>query len=156
MSTNHLMQNDPAIAKQPNRAELVRQELCCFSGTEEWHHHPGLFRLPILLTDGAKFVAEKCGPDDTHGAYWLMDVIASYQGEKYLARHEFQTWKLTIHLPGESNASRRGTVTCFDGNKQLVRQEIGHTDFILDDGITLYASVEGDPCSLIILLPSEY
>ena len=54
---------------------LDQAVLAGFSGTEEYHRYSPLFRR-MLLTDGAKYVADNGGG---HGAYWLMDAIASHQ-----------------------------------------------------------------------------
>jgi hypothetical protein len=139
----------------------------------------------VLLTDGALYVAEH-GGEDGNTAYWLMDAIASYQGEAALKRHDFQVWKLVVHPPDEPGAAqntvmavlqskpsqapekpfnphRHASLICTNGNeKELVWQEIEMTDILPFEEITLYASVEEHPDLsarqkvMIILLPSEY
>jgi hypothetical protein len=93
------------------------------------------------LTDGTKYLAAAAG------AYWLMDVIASYQ-RTLQRRHEFfQVWRL------EKNGSA-AVVTCTNEMGDItVRQEIPFTDFPLDS-IKLYATWTGG--YLLIQLPSEY
>ena len=89
-----------------------------------------------------------------------MDAIASYQGEKVLARQPFQVWKLTAtEAEGQSRCAK---LICTNGNneKPIVEQEIEYTEFLLDE-VQLYASVEpvdetGRKKRTIILLPSEY
>jgi hypothetical protein len=121
-------------------AQEIQESLNQFYGTTEWHRWSILYRQ-FLLTDGAKFVAESCG------AYWLMDLIASYQKRLLRAGQFFQVWKL-------GTTGSKGVVTCEDGNgKRLVRQALAFTDFPLDE-ITLWAEWDGQ--NLVILLPSEH
>ena len=115
----------------------IEQILRGFYGTEQWHRWSILFKM--LLTDGAKAVADECQ------AYWLMDAIASHQSPKLEAKCDgFQSWKLTV------NPDKSAVLECDDGNHNIVaRQEIEYTDFPLPS-ITLW--VEG----VVILLPSEH
>jgi hypothetical protein len=108
-----------------------------FTGSEHWYRH-GLVRT-VVFTDGAKFVA------DEGGAYWLLDIIAIAQRhDQRVAAEPFQAWKLTVR------ENHTGTVTCDDGNRNIVyRQELEFTDFPLPE-ITLYFTDN------VILLPSEY
>ncbi len=140
-------------------AKKLEHELAYFSGTEKWYRHGGFWRHEILLTDGAMHLAEKGGRNGST-AFWLMDAIASYQGEKVLARHPFQVWKLIV--TETEDQSRCARLACTNGNneKPIVEQQIEYTDFLLDE-IQLYASVEpvdetGKKKRVIILLPSEY
>ena len=140
-------------------AKKLEHELAYFSGTEKWYRHGGFWRHEILLTDGVMHLAEKGGRNGGT-AFWLMDAIASYQGEKVLARHPFQVWKLIVtETEGQSRCAR---LVCTNGNneKPIVEQQIEYTDFLLDE-VQLYASVEpvdetGKKKRVIILLPSEY
>jgi hypothetical protein len=94
----------------------------------------------FVLTDGAQYVAEQAG------AYWLMDLIGSYQ-YPLLPEEPFQVWVLTAQ-------GKKGKVVADDGNGRiLVSQEIPYTDFPLEQ-IKLYAIYDGS--YLVILLPSEY
>lgn len=140
-------------------AKKLSHELACFSGTEQWYRHGGFWRHEILLTDGVMHLAENGGRNGGT-AFWLMDAIASYQGEKVLARHPFQVWKLTV--TESEDGSRCARLVCTNGNneKPIVEQHIEYTDFLLDE-IQLYASVEpvdemGKKKQVILLLPSEY
>lgn len=140
-------------------ARKLEHELACFSGTEQWYRHGGFWRHEILLTDGVMHLAEN-GGRNSGTAFWLMDAISSYQGEKVLARHPFQVWKLiATEVEGQSRCAR---LVCTNGNndKPIVEQDIEYTDFLLDE-ITLYTSVEpvdemGKKKRVIILLPGEY
>jgi len=176
-------------AVPPTKVALEEQarEFCHalghFIGTEQWLRYPSPCPHIILLTDGTRYVAEH-GGEDGASAWWLIDVIASYQGEAMLKRHDFQVWKLVIHPPDapgpeqnavmaalegktgekrEFNPHRHATVICTNGNeKELVRQEIEMTDFLPVGEVKLYASVEqhSDISTqkkvMIILLDSEY
>lgn len=117
--------------------KLTKENLRQFTGSEYWYRH-GINRN-ILFTDGAKFVA------DEGGAYWLLDAIAICQRyEKRVSAEEFQLWKLKVA------ADRTATLTCNDGNDNIVyTQNIESTDFPLDE-ITLYFM------NNTIYLPSEH
>lgn len=126
-------------------AAQLESELAGFIGTESYTNlrYPWLGKR-FLLTDGAKYLAEKAK------AYWLMDAIASHQTNKAVAIEEFQFWTLTV---GEK---REAILTCTDGNdKQLVCQEIPFTDFPLNT-ITLYAALDECLGGLVVMLTSEY
>ena len=155
--------------------EKLKDELRYFSGSETWHNWSALYPC-FLLTDGAKFLADEAE------AYWLMDIIGSYQG-KLLPKEPFQVWRLIVggsdyqkyldyqksrqdpryHLTVQAvlDSKKAGLsvppmaiVVCEDGNdKELIRQEIKFTDFPLEE-IKLYFIWDGDHGT--ILLPSEY
>jgi hypothetical protein len=176
-----------ASAKTPieKQTQEFQRNLGQFTGTEKWTRYPAVCPYIVLLTDGALFVAEH-GGEDGNTAWWLIDAIASYQGEAVLKRHDFQVWKLIIHPPDESgpeqntvmaalqsksnqaaqkqfNQHRHASIICTNGNEEeLVRQEIGMTDFLPIGEVTIYASVEKHPDIsldrqvMILLLPSEY
>jgi len=138
-------------------AKDLRHALAGFYGTEQWHRHRCFAPLPILLTDGALYLAENGGGSGP-SAFWLMDAIASYQSEKKLARHHFQTWRLIV-TPESENKSRSAVLICGEVQKPIVKQEIEFTDFLLDGETLLYASrdeLEPGKLCLIILLPGEY
>ena len=117
----------------------IKQALRQFTGTEAWHRHlPG-----VLLTDGAKYLAEECG------AYWLMDVIGSHLPS--VPKDEtFTVAQLTV------NPMNKAFFTLADDSpatKIYANQSISYTDFPLDE-VKLYVIREGD--GWVILLPSEY
>ena len=116
---------------------LNTTDLAQFTGSENWYRHA--INRAVLFTDGAKFVADQAG------AYWLLDEIAIIQPhDKRVAAEEFQVWKLAV------TADNGGTLTCDDGNDNVVySKSIEYTDFPID-GITLYFT------NNTILLPSEY
>ena len=178
-------QNTPEKTSIEKQAQEFRRDLGQFIGTEKWTRYPAICPHIILLTDGALFVAAH-GGEGGNTAWWLIDAIASYQGEATLKRHDFQVWKLIIHPPDEPgpaqntvmavlqskpnqapekpfNPHRHASIICTNGNEiELVRQEIDMTDFLPVEEITLYASVEEHPDIstrqkvMILLLSSEY
>ena len=113
---------------------VSRAELDQFIGSETFHEQQLVDGSKLLLTEGCHFVRE------TYSAYWLFDLIGSYQYKLLL--EPFQVWKL-VKFKDECQ------ITCEDGNgTKLLSQEISFTDFPFD--ITIW-KVEG-----ICLLPSEY
>lgn len=118
----------------------IKDGLKNFWGTSQWYR----FGIPfnwVLMTDGAKFVADECE------AYWLMGAIASWIPELAKKRQVFQVWKLTVK-------DGKGLLVCEDGNyNQIAKQEIPFTDFPLDS-IELWCENSGE--NWIILLPTEH
>jgi hypothetical protein len=137
------------------RAQLKR-DLAGFHGTNEWYQHRCFAPLPVLLTDGVKYLCDHGGQNATT-AYWLMDAIASYQGETKVKRQEYQKWKLVVRA--DENGRQSAVLTCgWDDEKPIVRQDIEWTNFLLDE-ITLYGGRnpidESGKLCLIICLPGE-
>jgi hypothetical protein len=101
-------------------AEEITRDLAQFTGTE---HHYKHFLSRLVYTDGVKYVADACG------AYWLLDVIASYQGRclRDPKLSEMQFWTLKVDLE-----KGKGLVTCErDEGDVAIRQRIPSTDFPL-------------------------
>lgn len=125
-------------------------QLFNFTGTERWHKLSALFPK-MLLTDGAKYVAENAGDA---GAYWLMDAIASYQPQLQAMNSlkDFQLWTLEV-----DTKSKSATLCCRADSDQLpvVTQPIGYTDFDLPE-LRMYCMPAGDGIRYTILLPTEY
>jgi hypothetical protein len=117
----------------------LKRDLDGFYATDEWHHHRCFARYPVFLTDGALYLAEHGGSGSTT-AYWLMDLIASYQVEKQMKRIENpQLWKIECFGEG---SKRLCVVTCGNSSeKPIIRQEIEYTNFLLNE-YELYASLE--------------
>jgi hypothetical protein len=185
MSTPANEEMSPSILSVEEQVADFLSALGHFTGTEKWTRYPTLCPYLVLLTDGALYVAEH-GAEQGNTAYWLMDAIASIQGEAALTQNDFQVWKLVVHPPDEPgtaqvtatassqikpgqdpekpfNPHRHASLLCTDGNnEELVRQEIEMTDFLPAGEITFYASIEEHPDLsprqkvMIILLSSEY
>jgi len=115
-------------------AEINAALAQCY-GTSQYFKH--IFGM--LYTDGVQTMAEMCE------AYWLIDIVASYQGEKKYARESFQAWTI------ETTDHNTATVTCTDGNDKFIgKQEIEYTDFPLIGKFTMWK--EGN----VLILPSEH
>lgn len=132
------------MATKPTANE-IRGMLPHFFCSNELHRWSGLFRN-MFLTDGAKYVADSCG------AYWLMDIIGSYQPRLRANGKWDQTWTLSYLPKGSVNKAK---VVCTDRitGERLVSQLIEHTDFPLEEGITLQAYY--NTIQTIINLPAE-
>ena len=113
--------------------KLNKADLAQFTGTTQWYKHP----LGVIYTDGIKYLAEKAG------AYWLLDIVASYQ-----PKHKdkpFQIWNLQVNKDGSAVIIMKE-----DSNEPiLVEQEFAYTDFPLEE-IEFYC-IDGT-----VLLKSEY
>ena len=136
------------MAEHITRKQELEEGLPHFTGTEEYHRirYPWL-RKDFMLTDGAKYLADKAGVIGGT-AYWLIDIIASYQREKPVKDESFQTWKLTVK-------ESVGKVSCENGNGRiLVTQDIPFADFALDE-VSLYVTSD-DFNGIVVMLPSEY
>ncbi len=121
---------------------LTATDLAQFYGTENYYR----YLAGLKLTDGVKFMAEEAG------AYWLLDIIASYQCKAKIRREHFQVWELKLlpRVKGNPNAQPAVVTMKTDSDRPLmVKQEIMYTDFPLDS-ITLWL-IDG-----VILLTSEY
>ena len=115
-------------------------ELNNFSGTERYYR----ITPDTVITDGAKFVADK------GGAYWLMTAIASYLPE-LTEKESFIVANLTV---SRSESSCTALLKLDDGNDNILAEQfIEYTDFELDM-IKLYACYTGD--MWVIMLPREY
>jgi len=182
-STPNQLLDPPAVRIAiDEQVKEFKRDLGYFTGTEQWTRYACLCPHIVLLTDGTLYVAEH-GGEDGNSAYWLIDAIASYQGEAALKHHAFQVWKLMVLPPDpeippmsvaavlrskqpdakDRNPHRHAVLICTNGDeKQLARQEIDLTDFLPIGEITIYASVEKHPDIshdrqvMILLLPSEY
>lgn len=105
-----------------------------FNGTDHFYKHS----FGFVYTDGVAQVAED------YKAYWFIDIILSYQGNKQVRREEFQGWKLS-RIKGDSFI-----VICEDGNDiKVISQKIAYSDF-KDDDLTFWLA------NKTIMLPSEY
>ncbi len=110
-------------------------DLSQFYGTENIYKNIFGFRY----TDGIKFLAEECG------AYWLIDLVASYQPKlrkKSQRLGEFQLWTLKV------NGSKAVAVCQEDSDTpNVVSQRIPYTDF--PETISFYV------CDGTMMLKSE-
>lgn len=115
----------------------LETNLQMFTGTEQYYRFNPLFPN-VLLTDGAKYLADKAS------CYWLMDIVASLKSIKECQEESFLA--CNFKLNGEGG----GVFTADDGNGNILySQELEFTDFPLSE-VGLYF------IDNIILLPSEY
>lgn len=121
----------------------VLPNLAHFTGSEGLTRHRILPGMPgVLLSDGAKYVAEKAG------GYWLMDIIALGYRDWLLEGDDFCVVALKV-------SNGEATLTVSDGNgNDLDTQDIEHTDFP-EPGIEFYLDGRsgGEP---VLMLKSEY
>ena len=109
--------------------------LAMHTGTATWFRH---WTGSLVYTEGVKYLAE------TFGAYWLIDLVASWCPHKNLRGEDFIVWKLVVR------PDHTATATADDGNgRVLITQDIPFTDFPLDE-VTLYLA------NGVLLLTSEY
>ena len=109
---------------------LTQSDLGQFIGTTQYFRH----FLGLKYTDGVQYMAQ------AGGAFWLIDVIASYR-----RKEPFQVWELKVKPDNSCVVTMREDTD----QPTKVRQEILYTDFPLEN-ITLYL-IDG-----VLLLPSEY
>jgi len=122
--------------------KIDKETLAKFNSTEHLHEFSTL-TPNVLLTDGAKYLA------DRGGCHWLMEIIGIFQNINAEYNIEsFQLWTLTVRE--DSSA----LVECFDGPRnQIYRHFVEYTEFPLRS-IDLYVvHVEH---RIIIMLPGEY
>lgn len=107
-----------------------------FIGTENWWKHwTGL----VTYTDGIKYLAKEAG------AYWLIDLVASYQTKQVIKETPFQLWGVKKDEKGGAVVTMRED----SGEEPIITQKIDYTDFPFDD-------FEFYLCDGVILLKSEY
>lgn len=121
--------------------QITRENLAHFYGSETFTRHP--LKRTFIYTEGVSFLEQ-------NGAGWLVDAIASYQGDKRLKGmlDEIQFWKLTVR----ADKSAILEVRADSGRKPAITQEFTYTDFPLDS-IEIWVERGGD--HLVGMLPSE-
>ena len=114
--------------------KITKSDLANFYGSENHYRH---WTRRMNYTDGIHYL-------EANGAAWLLDAIASYQGEKKLRTprlQDFQLWELTV-------TGNSAVLTCRgDSNeKPVIRQKIEYTDFpfsikiYVENGVALLPS----------------
>ena len=117
-----------------NREHLLR-DLGHFTGDLERYRH---WTGRTIYTPGVQYLAQKAN------AYWLIDLVVSWQLQRKIAATPFQVWKLTVR------PDRTATASATDrGKRELATQAISITDFPLEE-VSLWL-VDGT-----LMLPSEY
>lgn len=128
---------------------LTHDELRQFTGDLDRYHHP--LNPKVIYTPGIKHLAARAG------AYWLIDVVASYVGTSVMQKAiaddgrlaDLQFWRLDVREDGTA------VVTCRadSGVKPAITQVIEYTDFPLAY-IDLWLGYDGSVWTLY--LPSEH
>lgn len=129
-------------------------DLMQFTGTTGYFRPQPLLFPQFLLTDGARYVAEK------GEAFWLFDAIASLQQHPKIRMspglNELQFWRLKVE---EDNSAVLSVE--WDLDEIVYSQKIEYTDFPLKS-LLLYAmptvlKLEGkDRVVTVCYLPSEH
>ena len=116
-----------------NKSDDILSQLQNFSGTEHYYKN----FTGLIYTDGVKFLS------DNLGAYWLIDLIGSYQSHKN--NKPFMIWK--IEVKNDNSAiitSKEDTYSPI-----LIKQKIPYTDFKLKE-LELYC------IDNVLILKGEY
>ena len=117
---------------------ITQHELRQFTGTEQYFNH---WTKSLVYTDGVQFVG-------ANGAYWIIDLIASYNTPKFIEDNPFQDWKIGV-LPCGGFVAR-----CEDGNNNhIVSQDGEYTDLKTDIEFFVIADQQ---FKAVLLLTSEY
>lgn len=145
-----------AEAKTENRKmsnskteKLTQADLMQFTGDLERYRHP--LNRRVIYTPGVQFLAEGAG------AYWLIDVIASYFGSPEMMNAickdrrlaDLQFWRLDVNADNTARVTARADTNV----KPFITQEIGFTDFPLEF-VEIWAAFDGRHWTLY--LPSEH
>ena len=120
----------------------IEDKLSCNTGTSTYYTYRTIGNVLIgYYTDGIKHMAELCK------AYWLIDVVMSYQTMKFRRQHPFQVW--IIKQDGDG-----AIVIAEDGdNKKIKQQKIPFTTFPFDEFTEPFKMFF---CNDVLHLPSEY
>jgi len=115
----------------------IRNKLRKFRSSDEYFLHRLSDNWTLYLTEGCFFIREMAN------AYWLFDLILSYQGTKLVSGMEHQEWKV------RSLKSGMLQISCISqDNEEIIIQVIKKKKFPLDE-ISIH--VEGN----IARLPTE-
>lgn len=132
-----------------DQSPLTHDELRQFTGDLERYRHP--LNRRVIFTPGVHHLAERAG------AFWLIDLIASYYGSEIMKRAiadddrlaSMQFWRLDVDDTGRALATCRAD----SGVEPAVTQVVPFTDFPLDH-IEVWSAFDGEHWTLY--LPSEH
>ncbi|MFT9159469.1 MAG: DUF6876 family protein [Acetobacter sp.] len=118
--------------------------LAGFIGTTHYYR----YLMGLVLTDGTHYLA-------SHGAGWLLDIVASARLVPDVRRVPFEFWTLRV-----DKDTHRAPVTCTDGGegseeRVLYSQDIDWTNFPLSE-LKLYVVDDAILGAKVALLTSEY
>ena len=131
------------------KQQLTAADLNQFQGDLVRYRH--VLNRRVIYTPGVQYMAE------TGGAYWLIDVIASYLTPSVIADAAekdsrvawMQFWKLTVLQDGRAIVEARADSPC----QPFIRQTIPWTDFPLES-VDIWAAWDTEHWTLY--LPSEH
>ena len=128
---------------------LTHADLQQFMGDEVRFRHP--LNRQVIYTPGVQFLAGR------GEAYWLIDAIASYFGDKLMteaqARDDRLNWMRFWRLDVKPDNTATLTARADDGVAPFITQEIEYTDFPLDY-VDIWAGY--DTQNWTLYLPSEH
>ena len=129
------------MTSETNTKQLP-DDLDKFIGSTQFFRHP----FGVIFTEGFHYLANECG------AFWVIDVVASYQNSPKLRHEGFQLWRIERDPQNTDGC----IVTCRSDTDEpnLVRQLIEYTDFPLNEPFEFYAVSNGDVP--VVMLKSEY
>jgi len=147
--SQHSESSHAAQDKAAAKHTLTHDQLSQFTGDLVRYRH-GLNRR-VIYTPGVQFLAERAG------AYWLIDVIASYLTPAFIEQAaradvriaEMQFWRLDVSEDGTAVVTARADTGC----EPFVSQEIPFTDFPLEF-VSVWTAFDGEHWTLY--LPSEH
>jgi hypothetical protein len=103
------------LLEESSKAKKVKSELGYFTGSEKFYKSSVFAN--VVHTEGIKHVIDKLE------AYWLLDVVSSYQKGRSLK--EFQIWKLEVYSDNSAVVTMREN----SDSPVVVKQKIPYTDF---------------------------
>jgi hypothetical protein len=115
------------------KIDEIKTGLAYCTGTTQYYKH----WLGLRYTDGVKYIADQAG------AYWLIDLIASYQPK--MRMHDFQVWALSKTETGYM-------AKCTDGNGKFLKRQC----FSLSTFPAELLPFELWLVNGVLILPSEY
>lgn len=129
-------------------AQELESALAHFTGTNQYHR----LSTRVVLTDGAKFLAEQAE------CFWLFDIVSSMALIMFQKDEHFLVVKIKRVNPFPDSEDKRYIVTFEDGNgHELFKQKIDYSDFPFVN-YEFFAKTSGhqDPWFYTCMLKSEY
>jgi len=147
--SQHSESSHAAPDSAAEKLTLTHDQLSQFTGDLTRYRH-GLNRH-VIYTPGVQFLAERAG------AYWLIDVIASYLTPQFIAQAaraderiaDLHFWRLDVAEDRTALVTARADTGC----KPFVSQQIPFTDFPLEF-VSIWAAFDGE--HWVLYLPSEH
>lgn len=137
------------MKNEQHTTHLTQEQLKQFRGDAVRYRHP--LNSRVIYTPGVKYLAEQAG------AYWLLDVIASYLKPAIIEQaatqdgriQDLHFWRLEVREDRSGIVTARADSDC----APFVTQRIPWTDFPLES-VAIWAGFDGKHWTLY--LPSEH